>query len=189
MIDFLTHYYKADSKPFLSLSSLEESEALKIMESLYIDDPIWCRFNNPEAYLRARKKTEAWLKKCFIEKGGMPKQNYPIYTVLGSCEMLEDKMDAAALSKIEIPLSLLDEDEVSFTFIDSMFSITLGEEKTKEYYQEEYHGKVFTLNEINGIILKKGLPSKGWWGNLPKDFFHYIEAQVWNSERVKELSF
>jgi len=63
--------------------------------------------------------------------------------------------------------------------IYSMFSFSLGRDKSSEYYQPEYHGKVFSLSEILSIIKQKGSPVEGWWGKLPADFFPYIEAQVW----------
>lgn len=94
--------------------------------------------------------------------------------------MLEKYEIAEKLSKIQIPISDFKEDDVSFTFIDSMFSFSLGRDKSSEYYQPEYHGKVFSLSEILSIIKEKGSPVEGWWEKLPSDFFLYIEAQVWN---------
>src|SRR6056297_2528263 len=184
MINYLTHYYRAGSKPFLSLSSLEVEEALKIMVDLYEDNEMWGRFKNPEHYLNERRKTESWLKKAFMAKGGRPKQDYPIYTVLGISEKIEEKMEAEKIEKIEIPLSLFTEEEVSFTFLDSMYTVALDEQKPEEYYQAQYHGKLFTLTEINAILNKKGLPDKDWWGNVPEDFLPYIEGQVWNQDKL-----
>jgi hypothetical protein len=184
LIDFLTHYYRAGNRPFMTLSALEDHEALAVMKEKYSDDPMWARFKNPGWYLSERKRAEKWLRDRFISKGGNPKQDYPIYTVLGTSEALDKELTTQKLERIEIPLSLLAADEVSFTFIDSMFTIELGEKKTPEYYQERYHGKVFTLNEIEAIIAEKGEPSGNWWGNLPADFFPYIEAQIWNHEKL-----
>ncbi len=180
MIKFLTHYYRDGTTPFKSLSALSETEAIKKMKKLYVDNEIWGRFREPVWYLRKRKKTESWLKKQFISKGGLPKEDYPIYMILGKCEKIEKNMEEQKLAKIQIPLSDFREKDVSFTYIDSMFSYELGREKSPEYYQPEYHGKVFTLSEIYTLFKERGLPEKGWWGNLPDDFFPYIEVQVWN---------
>lgn len=89
MIDILTHYFRTGRPPFLSLSALAEEEALEIMNELYVDNEMWGRFRNPMAYLTERKKCEQWLKNAFISKGGIPKQNYPIYMVLGTCPEIE----------------------------------------------------------------------------------------------------
>jgi hypothetical protein len=46
----------------------------------------------------------------------------------------------------------------------------------------EFHGKVFTLSEIQTIVERKGMPEEGWETNMPRELAHYIEAQVWNRE-------
>lgn len=186
MIEYLTHYYKTGTAPFRSLSALPEAEAIKIMKELYTDDAVWGRFRDPVWYIRARKETESWVRKEFISKGGRPQEEYPIYMIIGSCDMLEKNNPYEQLSKIQIPISNFTEKDVSFTFIDSMFSFQLGRDKSFEYYQPEYHGKVFLLSEILSMIKEKGEPREGWWGKLPPDFFPYIEAQVWNHKLLED---
>lgn len=44
MIKYLTHYYKAGTTPFRSLSVLPEKEAIKIMKELYVDNSIFSVF-------------------------------------------------------------------------------------------------------------------------------------------------
>ena len=142
--------------------------------------------NNPTGYLKQRKETELCLREKFITKGGNPQEDYPIYMVLGECEKIERNMKEEKLAKIQIPLTNFKEEEKSFTYIDSMFSFQLSQEKSWEYYQPEYHGKVFNLSEICSILKKRGLPEEGWWGNLPDDFIPYIEVQVWNHEILRD---
>ncbi len=185
MIEYLTHYYKAETAPFRSLSALPETEKIQIMNELYVDNPMWGRFKDPARYLRERKETELWLRKEFISKGGCPKEQYPIYMIMGVCDLIEKNMADGEIAKIQIPISGFKEEDVSFTFIDSMFSFSLGRDKSTEYYQPKYHGKVFTLSEILSIIKEKGSPVDGWWGKLPYDFFPYIEAQVWNHKLLR----
>ncbi|EOD00233.1 hypothetical protein [Caldisalinibacter kiritimatiensis] len=185
MIKYLTHYYRDGTTPFKSLSALPEKEAIKKMKKLYVDDAMWGRFKDPVWYLRQRKKTELWLREQFILKGGLPKENYPIYAVLGKCEKIEQNMEEQKLAKIQIPLSAFKKEDISFTYIDSMFSYQLGRDKSPKYYQPEYHGKVFTISEICSIFKERGLPKKGWWGDLPDDFFPYIEVQIWNHQILR----
>ncbi len=185
MVEYLTHYYNAETTPFRSLSALAETEAIQIMKELYVNNAMWGRFKDPARYLRERKETELWLRKEFILKGGCPKEEYPIYMIIGVCDSIEKNMSDEKLAKIQIPILNFKEEDVSFTFIDSMFSFSLGRDKSSEYYQLEYHGKVFTLSEILSIIKEKGAPVEGWWGNLPDDFFPYIEAQVWNHKLLR----
>ena len=184
MIDYLVHVYGINTEPFQSLSALPDKEALQIMEALYVEGELfWERFENPKGYLDHRKQVEQWLREGFIAKGGEPQEVYPIYMVLGRPKWEEKRMSVAlqtTLRDIEVPLSILGEGDVSFTYPDSMVSWMLKQEKNPAHYQPGYHGEVFTRSEIFAIIEKKGMPDEGWETNVPKHMAHYIEAQVWN---------
>lgn len=183
MREYVTYYYQRGTEPFRSLSALSESEAISIMEALCDDTPFGARFKNPEQYLRQRKQTEQWVREAFIRKGGRPRAAYPIPMVLGSSKwMLKQSPTPEAHAEIRIPLSIFAEDEISFTYPDSMISYWFGKEKPLDYYQPEYHGKVFTMAEILAIVALKGLPEEGWETNLPPHLAPYIEAQVWNHD-------
>jgi hypothetical protein len=183
MIDYLTHYYKRGTQPFRSLSELSDNEAIQIMAELYDDSPFGVRFKDPAQYMRNRRQTERWVREAFIAKGGRPQAAYPIPMVLGASKwMVKHAPDPDAHGEIRIPLSALTEYDVSFTYPDSMISLWFGREKPIEYYQPEYHGKVFTVSEILSIVEAKGLPEDDWDTNLPGDLAPYIEAQVWNHE-------
>ncbi len=93
---------------------------------------------------------------------------------------MADAATLATTTEVEIPLSILREGDVSFTYPDSMISHWFGNDKPLEYFQPEYHGKVFTLSEMLPIVGLKGLPEEGWETNIPSSLAHYIEAQVWN---------
>jgi hypothetical protein len=187
MVDYLTHYYSIDKEPFQSLSALSDEEAIRIMKRLCDDTPYGERFKNPVQYLKDRKDTEQWVREGFIAKGGRPNDRFPISMVLGSSKWLvEAAPDREKHGEIRIPLSVLTEDDVSFTYPDSMISRWFGREKPVEYYQAELHGKVFTLSEILSIVGKKGMPEEDWETNLPQSLAPYIEAQVWNRELLFE---
>jgi hypothetical protein len=59
--------------------------------------------------------------------------------------------------------------------------------KNPEFYQPDYHGKLFTLAEMRAIVAEKGLPDEGWETRVPDDLAHYIEAQVWNRQPLLEF--
>ncbi|HLO16684.1 MAG TPA: hypothetical protein VK206_17755 [Anaerolineales bacterium] len=186
MIDYLIHAYKRDTAPFRSLSALSETEALNLMESLYVEGSIfWERFKDPVQYLHIRRQVEEWLRSDFIAKGGKPQASYPIYMMLGRSKWVQTMLDPITLTttrQIQIPLSIFSECELSFTYPDSMVSFMLNTERNPEYYLPEYHGKVFTLSEIHSIVEANGLPGWKWGTNLPSDLANYIEAQIWNHE-------
>jgi hypothetical protein len=186
MIDHLIHFYRSGTEPFRTLSSLPEGEAIQMMQELYVEGAIfWDRFKEPAQYLRMRKQIEQSLRQAFIAKGGMPREAYPIYMVLGRSKWMQNDLDAATLAttnQVQVPLSLFRDSDVSFTYPDSMVSFLLAQDKGSEYYLPDYHGKVFTLSEIHSVIRLNGLPGEKWGTNLPVLWPNYIEAQVWNHE-------
>jgi hypothetical protein len=159
------------------------------MTRLYIEGSVfWERFKDPAGYLSFRKRVEQKLRNGFIEKGGRPKSEYPIYLVLGRPKWFETVADRATLettAEIQVPLYILDSKRVSFTYPDSMVSALMEAEKNPEYYEPDYHGKVFTMKEMEEIISRKGLPGEGWKTRMPQHYAHYIEAQVWDPQTLK----
>ena len=97
-------------------------------------------------------------------------------------ETMLDSVTLATTVEIQVPLSLFSENVVSFTYPDSMVSFLLNMERNPEYYLPEYHGQVFTLAEMYGIVERNGLPGYKWGTELPKEMANYIEAQVWDHE-------
>ena len=97
-----------------------------------------------------------------------------------------DDVTLATTTEIEVPLTLFEECDVSFTYPDSMVSFLLAREKESAYYLPDFHGKVFTLSEILSIVESSGLPGEKWGTNLPSAMPNYIEAQVWKYEPLLE---
>jgi hypothetical protein len=190
MIDQLTHYYRRGREPFQSLSALPDKEAIRKMQELYVEgSAMWERFKDPAQYLQIRRQIEQWLREEFIAKGGNPQESCPIYMVIGNPKWTAKVADMATLAvtaEMQIPLSIFNESDVSFTYPDSMVSWLLANEKNPAYYQPGYHGQVFNLSEIRSIIAQKGMPDEGWETNVPASLAHYIEAQVWNQEPLRE---
>jgi hypothetical protein len=184
LVDYLTYYYKCGTEPFRSLSALSDSEAIPLMEALYVEfegSLAFERFKDPIQYMQNRRQTEQWVREAFIAKGGQPQATYPIPMVLGASKWMVKHAPAPDLhGEIRIPLSAFQEGDVSFTYPDSMISLWFGRDKPPEYYQPDYHGKIFTRSEILSIVEMKGLPEEAWETNLPSNLAPYIEAQVWN---------
>ena len=180
MFEYVTHYY--NSVPFRSLSALSKSEAMVVMKELCDDTPFFERFKEPTQYWENRVETEAWLRDKFIEKGGQPKDKYPFYAVLGSAAWIENFSLSAGLEidLLRIPISIFNDNDISFTFPDSMVSFWIGRDKPEAYYQPNYHGQVFTLSEARTLMkyeLMDKIESMHPEGTIP-----YIEAQIWNHD-------
>lgn len=183
MADYLTHYYIKGTPPFRSLSTLPDDNALALMQALYDETLFGARFRDPLQYLHDRQRTEQWVRSEFIVKGGRPQEPYPIYMALGSSPWLVKAVpETPHHGEIRIPLAVFQEGDVSFTYPDSMLSRWFGTDKPAEYYQPDYHGKVFTRSEILAIVAARGLPEEGWEPRLPDHLAPYIEAQVWNKQ-------
>ena len=165
MADYLTHYYLHDIGPFQTLSALPDDEALEIMKALRDDTPFGARFKDPARYLQNRKKTERWVREGFIAKGGKPQESYPIPMVLGSSKwMVANAPKRESNAEIRIPLAVVTEFDVSFTYPDSMISRWFGREKPADYYQPDLHGQIFMLSEILSLVAVKGMPEEDWGG-------------------------
>ncbi|HTP07330.1 MAG TPA: hypothetical protein VMP08_03720 [Anaerolineae bacterium] len=183
MIDYLTHYYHTGTPPFRSLSTLPDEEALQLMTALCDDTPYGERFKDPLNYLHNRRRTEEWVRASFTAKGGQPREPYPIYMVLGFSPWIERAVPTTfKTTSIRIPLTVLADGDVSFTYPDSMISHWFGQDQSIEFYQPAYHGKIFTRSEILAIVAERGLPEDGWEPRLPDHLAPYIEAQIWNRE-------
>jgi hypothetical protein len=179
--DFISHYYRKGTQPFQSLSTLNDGEAVEIMRSLYDETMFGVRFKEPGQYLQKRRCSEKWIREEFKLKGGCPILEYPIYFVLGESQWLTAHSPDRSLQKeVRIKLADLEEEDVSFTYPDSMISFWLGNERPPELYLPEFHGKVFTRKEILAIVDQHGDPERDWHVHLPPSLAPYIEAQVWN---------
>ncbi len=186
MVDFLTHYYKAGTLPFRSLSVLPDAEAIAIMQTLYDDQNVlMVRFGDPEGYLKDRRLTEAWVRQQFISKNGCPQASYPHYMILGRSKWVEQHLEPGD-GKVQIPISEFSEAELSFTYPDSMISFGLANDKPDEWSLPNYYGEIFTLSEILAIVEECGMPEESWETNLPQQLASYIEAQIWNHEPLKK---
>jgi hypothetical protein len=186
---YLTHYYHPDYPPFQSLSSLCTNEALKIIGKF---DPesalVYRRFKQPEKYLSERRVVEEWIRNEFLKKGGQPENLFPYYLVLGTSSYIYEGYNKQC-SKIEISLSDLDLNKVSFTFPDSMVSYWLANNKREEiYFRPEYHGKVFTYDELVQLIDKSGHPSDEWKQDVTRSYDFFIEAQIWYDEPIRKFT-
>jgi hypothetical protein len=188
MVDYLTHYYTKGTPPFRSLSALSDEEALPLMTALCDDTPYGERFKDPLNYLRNRRRTEEWVRAEFSTKGGQPVEPYPVYMVLGFSPWIERAVPITfSTCQIRFPLSIFQEGDVSFTYPDSMLSHWFSQDQPIEYYQPDYHGKVFTRSEMLAIVAARGMPEDGWEPRLPDHLAPYIEAQVWNRAPLQIL--
>lgn len=178
----LFYYYESTRKPFLSISELESHEFAELMNDLSNVNTPENRFDEAwkrDFYLTFRPYTERTIRERFIDKGGEPKATTPRYFSLGPTKWFLDWYENPA--HIEIPLDTIPSSSISFTYPDSMTSLLIAEDHFEPFrrYKRPYHGEVFRLEELAGLIAEHGLPDEDdpenqSWGN------RIVEAQVWD---------
>ena len=181
-MDSIVHYYAKGRQPFHSITSLSAQEANRIAGELKQTGlPVFERFGWNE-YLAERRKTESWLKTGFLEVGGKPKLDAPHYFTLGESAYFESRYDGNA-DTISIPLDSISDDDISFTFPDSMAS-RMFKLYPANNFNPEYHGIVFTKIGIKKIIEKYGLPQITNRQTHYEAHDYFIEAQLWDDKYV-----
>lgn len=182
MIDYLTHYYRADKPPFQSLAYLSDDEAERVGNALLEENAkAFRRFRKFSTYWPRRRRTDQWVRSEFEKKGGVPVEPYPQYMALGTSKYIRTIGGDDRYVEIRIPLSEFDSKEVSFTYSDCMVSLWLYEEQQhKAYFNPDIHGKVFTLPEILEVVRVHGIPDGEWETDPGKSFDFFVEAQVWS---------
>jgi len=169
---YLYHYYERKVGPFVSLSGLPIEEAMKIQAQLDARNKTFHAHGRDEKYYEWRRHLEQLVRSLFIQKGGKPILQTPHYMVIGECPWLAAWFEDHGF--VKIPWDALDPETVSITYGDTFptFSprVTDG---------MEYRRRVYTHEEIPGILQRYGMPQDAWkepvFGQPA-----YVEVQVWS---------
>ncbi|MGE3759493.1 MAG: hypothetical protein AB7H97_17140 [Pseudobdellovibrionaceae bacterium] len=164
--DFITHYSRGE--PFRSLSDVPNGELDRVLQELN-EANAWGlpRFSDPE-YLPRRVRVEQRLRAEFIDKGGIPTLEHPIYFFLGRNPQFEEHERNKSYS---VRLKDIPKNAISFTYGDSMFSLDEDYRKLKgEGYLSELCPHVYTIEELPALFAHH---------DLLADTGLHIEAQVW----------
>ena len=172
--DFLTHYYEQATGPLCNLSSLPLEQAEHILESIRRDGNRFASQRSRD-YMKTRFTLEDKIRALFQAKGGDPKLARPHYFILGTCPWLKAwYVEGRAL---RVPLTSVPARCVSFTYGDSFPAMNYNDGKP-------YRGQVYTLDELDEVIQKHGLPQV-WNPDGAGGPERYIEAQVWDDTPLK----
>ena len=168
----LYHYYEKNIGPFRSISDLSDEEAKALLQRIQEEKPDAFIARRPEDYMEKRRRFEGILREEFIKKGGLIERETPHYLVVEACPFFEKWYEQTAC--VEIEAESLDLRTVSFTYGDShpTFSGNIKDGK-------EYRNRLYTYEEILGIIEKYGLPQV-WNPDFKYGPECYVEVQVWS---------
>ena len=163
--DFIVHYNR--SEPFRSMSEVSQTNLPTVLSQLN-ESNSWGlnRFSDPE-YLPTRLAVEQKIRRDFINKGGKPELDYPIYFFLGNNARFEEHKSNVGY---RINLSDVPQDSVSFTYGDSLFSLCEdNRQKLGHEYLSEHCSQVYRLDELKALHLAiQDRPQK-----------LHIECQLW----------
>lgn len=187
---FVTHYYLPGRRPFLSLSELGDTELAAVLADLGAlrragkqHRPFGPR------YMDLRRRTEARLRELFTAAGGQPQRPAPHYFVLGDSPWYEGL--GQNMQRVQLPLSALPASQTSITCPDSFTAMKLGTSSAPGHQASPYHGRVFLLGELPGLVEQSGIPDPTWdghyqsWTTWPAEA--YIEIQLWSDDPIKDF--
>lgn len=173
---YLYHYFDKRTGPFKSLTAISEEEACKVLKQIKIERPNSLCAARDADYIQKRRNCEEILRREFAAKGGIFEVESPYYMVLEHSPWLSTWYEQPDFLKI--PIEEFDIRKLSFTYGDSMptFSPKVNDGK-------EYRRKVYTYEEILGVIEKYGLP-QDWNDDGANGPERYIEVHVWSGETI-----
>jgi hypothetical protein len=187
----ISHYYVRGSKPFQTISELDDEAWQKLCIELserQKNDPTYNRRFGPR-YHKVRLEAEEKLRGLFQEKGGIIERKNPVYFCLGSSDWWLRFCDHREIS---IDLKDIDPATISFTYPDSFTSMGMLEHFGLRHESRPYHGKVYTLDEIRDVVSEFGMPegsSASAYTEYHKENLEiYIEAQLWSDEPLRRFT-
>jgi hypothetical protein len=176
----VTHNYDPERGPFRNICGLPRSEANGILREIAASGR---RTIKPD-YLDRRFATEEWLQSEKQRKLGPTRLARPIYFFLGD---FADGQDASRPLSIVMLLADFPPDVVTFTYPDSMASVAIARYDRHVRHRNDYHGQVFTLNEIRDVIAIHGMPADRWKIEPSMQYDRFVEMQVWDDLPVRRL--
>jgi hypothetical protein len=185
--DHVTHYFMRARPPFLNLSEVPEDELDAVLGVLAAEGSSNAR-RYGRGYLRMRRHCEQLLREAFVAAGGQPERSAPHYFVLGASAWFEGL--SPELARVTLPLSALPDAQTSITYPDSFTAMALAPSYGLPYEPKPYHGRVFRLAELAGLIETHGHPDDSrdedyaTFANRP--FERYVEVQLWSDGPVRE---
>ena len=180
---FVTHYYRADRRPFANLSDLPDADIDAVLARLGTGSR---RLFGPR-YMALRRATQARMRDLFEEAGGHPVRRHPHYFVLGDSVWFADLYDEPRT--VRLPLSRLPTEVTSFTWTDSFTALGLGQHLGVPLPPEEWQRGLHRLERLDpSRIAGRSAGEDGpYEGYERRPLQHYVEVQLWSDEPVAEL--
>lgn len=146
--NYIVHYNRGE--PFRSISEVSQKNLSGVLSTLN-ESNAWGlnRFSDPE-YLPKRLQVEQKIRSEFINRGGKPELQYPIYFFLGSNARFEEHKSNIGY---KINLGDLPPHALSFTYGDSMFSMCKDyRHKMGDEYKSHFCTQIYRFDELQALF-------------------------------------
>lgn len=168
---YIVNYCHRNCVPLKNIMRLPKEQAFALARELAEQNrntASFYRFADFNNYYYRRLETDSLLYGRFTELGGKPEEPHPFSFVLQGSEFLDEWFDRGVVT--QIPLNSIPEEQISFTFGDSM--TVLREQGdltllTKKMLIEEVSSFGGTLEEFIARVNER---------------YNYMEVQVWLTE-------
>lgn len=172
--NFIVHYSRGE--PFRSITSVCHEDLAGVIATLDETNALGLsRFSDPQ-YLSQRYQTEKYLRERFIEIGGHPILQNPIYFFLGRHARFEEHERNLGYF---IQLQDIDPRSVSFTYGDSMLCFNdQNRQQSGERYRNPLCENLYSLADLPQLFAHPG---------FPKTERLHIEAHLWITPDPKSV--
>ena len=137
-----------------------------------------------EHYLERRTRVEAWPLAGRTRQLGKPALEHPIDFFLGD---MADARDPIRPRSLRVPLAAFARDMVTFTYPDSMTNFEIAAQAPDGAQRRDYHGKIFTLDEIREVVAAHGRPDARWLIGESGTPDRFIEVRVWDESPIRRF--
>ena len=172
---YLVNHRPESCEPLKSIMRLPKKEAFELAEKLHAENPCiaYERFGRKKfrKYYSDRLKTEKWLYKKFIELGGKPQTEHPLYFYVHSWDQVEKFWGLNVVEKIT--LSDIDRSDVSFTFADSYMEMKHNRNRKDPFLKDQLLEYLSSNDNDVEKLLEYVKEQTG---------VSMIEAQLWNDK-------
>lgn len=177
---FVTHYHRADRRPFLNLGEVDDADVEAVLTGLVAGS----RRRFGPRYLALRRATEARARELFVQAGGRPVRPHPHYFVLGESPWFAGLYDEPR--EVRVPLDRLPVEATSFTWVDSVTALGLGRDLGVPQPAEPERRRLHRIDELD-LDVVDALPGHGpdgYEGYQRRLLEGYVEVQLWSDEPV-----
>ena len=174
----MTHNYDPERGAFRNLCELPAPEAESLLQEIRATGNRRIKAD----YLPRRLEVEDWLLRESRKKLGQTRLRRPIYFFLGD---FADGRDPSRPRSFVIPLAAFPNGVLTFTYPDSMASLPIAMRDEHLPHRKDYHGQVFTLDEIQDVVSRFRLPGHRWKSDPSMRYDRFIEAQLWDSQPLE----